>query len=77
MARFSTSPSPHSDHNLNLTATTVPVAGAIAGASAAAAYLDAKFHIRKDIRSIRGEAATEKEFARRSKSCFHYPDNTE
>lgn len=40
----------------------MPVAGAIAGASAAAAYLDAKFHIRKDLHSIRSTWATEREF---------------
>ncbi|CAI6339528.1 unnamed protein product [Periconia digitata] len=44
----------------------VPIAGAIAGVSAAAAYLDAKFHIRKDLTSIRGEAATESAFVKAS-----------
>ncbi|KAH7122390.1 hypothetical protein B0J11DRAFT_531371 [Dendryphion nanum] len=42
----------------------VPIAGAIAGASAAAAYLDAKFHIKKDITTIRGNRATESAFQR-------------
>jgi acyl-CoA synthetase (AMP-forming)/AMP-acid ligase II len=40
----------------------VPVAGAIAGATAAAAYLDAKFHIRNDVRNIRNNWATERSF---------------
>ncbi|KAF2636403.1 fatty acid transporter-like protein [Massarina eburnea CBS 473.64] len=44
----------------------VPVAGAIAGATAAAAYLDAKFHIRKDINTLRADSSSEREFARRS-----------
>ncbi|KAF2017209.1 fatty acid transporter-like protein [Aaosphaeria arxii CBS 175.79] len=42
----------------------VPVAGAIAGATAAAAYIDAKFHITKDLQAIRRGKASEKEFAR-------------
>lgn len=41
----------------------VPVAGAIAGATAAAAYLDAKLHISKDIRGIRAVKANERDFA--------------
>ncbi|KAF2190471.1 acetyl-CoA synthetase-like protein [Zopfia rhizophila CBS 207.26] len=41
-----------------------PVAAAIAGTTAAAAYLDAKFHISKDISSIRGSKAAEQEFAK-------------
>lgn len=44
--------------------TAVPVAGAIAGATAAAAYLDAKFHLTQDIRTIRGTRATESSFAK-------------
>ncbi|KAF2748953.1 fatty acid transporter-like protein [Sporormia fimetaria CBS 119925] len=44
----------------------VPVAGAIAGATAAAAYLDAKFHFRKDIHTIRSTKAVERDFARLS-----------
>ncbi|PVI06780.1 fatty acid transporter-like protein [Periconia macrospinosa] len=53
----------------------VPIAGAIAGASAAAAYLDAKFHLRKDITTIRQENATESEFAKASANkrlCLWY-----
>jgi hypothetical protein len=42
----------------------VPVAGAIAGASVAAAYLDAKFHITKDISTIRGVSRQERDFAK-------------
>ncbi|KAF2873267.1 hypothetical protein BDV95DRAFT_569267 [Massariosphaeria phaeospora] len=42
----------------------VPVAGAIAGATAAAAYLDARFHLRQDLRGIRSAKATERDFAR-------------
>lgn len=41
----------------------MPVAGAIAGATAAAAYLDAKFHIRSDVRSLRSSSRTERAFA--------------
>ena len=41
----------------------MPVAGAIAGATAAAAYLDAKFHIRKDIGAIRRVNSAQREFA--------------
>lgn len=40
----------------------MPVAGAIAGATAAAAYLDAKFHIRKDLNALRGFNASQREF---------------
>ncbi|KAF1997860.1 acetyl-CoA synthetase-like protein [Amniculicola lignicola CBS 123094] len=39
-------------------------AAAIAGTTAAAAYLNAKYHISKDIKVIRGQKATEREFAR-------------
>lgn len=41
-----------------------PVAGAIAGLTAAAAYLDAKYHISKDIRSIRGQKASQRALER-------------
>ncbi|KAH7398706.1 hypothetical protein DE146DRAFT_655357 [Phaeosphaeria sp. MPI-PUGE-AT-0046c] len=37
-----------------------PVAGAIAGVSAAAAYIDAKYHISKDLRGIRGQRANQR-----------------
>ncbi|KAF1977703.1 fatty acid transporter-like protein [Bimuria novae-zelandiae CBS 107.79] len=40
----------------------LPLAGAIAGATAAAAYLDAKFHIRKDIGTLRRMGATQRDF---------------
>lgn len=60
------SPHPHIS-TLKLTATSVPVAGAIAGATAAAAYLDARFHIRKDLHSIRNVKATERDFQRAGK----------
>lgn len=42
--------------------TLVPVAGALAGATAAAAYLDAKFHIRKDLSTLRRAKASQREF---------------
>ncbi|KAH7090391.1 hypothetical protein FB567DRAFT_519706 [Paraphoma chrysanthemicola] len=38
----------------------VPVAGAIAGVSAAAAYIDAKYHFTKDISGIRGQRANQR-----------------
>lgn len=38
----------------------LPVAGAIAGVSAAAAYIDAKYHISKDLRAIRGGKAAQR-----------------
>lgn len=47
--------------HLNFTNTaSVPIAGALAGATAAAAYLDAKFHISKDVRSILGQRAAQR-----------------
>ncbi|KAF2741172.1 acetyl-CoA synthetase-like protein [Polyplosphaeria fusca] len=39
-----------------------PVAAAVAGAGAAAAYLDARFHISKDLQSIRDQKANQREF---------------
>ncbi|KAF2708219.1 fatty acid transporter-like protein [Pleomassaria siparia CBS 279.74] len=45
-------------------ALTLPVVGAIAGATAAAAYLDAKFHISKDVHKIRSDKNVETEFAK-------------
>ncbi|KAF1963021.1 fatty acid transporter-like protein [Byssothecium circinans] len=53
----------------------VPVAGAIAGVTAAAAYLDAKFHIHKDISLIRKNARVKREFAQRTannRACLWY-----
>jgi len=41
--------------------TSAPVA-AIAGVSAAAAYLDAKYHITKDLRGIRGQKTNQRAF---------------
>jgi acyl-CoA synthetase (AMP-forming)/AMP-acid ligase II len=38
----------------------VPVAGAIAGTAAAAAYIDAKYHLSKDVRGILGARANQK-----------------
>ena len=43
-----------------LTSPAVPVAGAIAGTAAAAAYIDAKYHLSKDIRGILGARANQK-----------------
>ncbi|CAO2650946.1 Nn.00g092430.m01.CDS01 [Neocucurbitaria sp. VM-36] len=43
-----------------------PVAGAIAGVSAAAAYLDAKYHISKDIRALRGQRAAQRALEKNS-----------
>ncbi|KAK7183773.1 hypothetical protein DPSP01_004404 [Paraphaeosphaeria sporulosa] len=40
----------------------LPVAGAIAGLTTAAAYLDAKFHIRKDLRALRGLNSAQRDF---------------
>ena len=58
-----------------LTHFSVPVAGAIAGATAAAAYVDAKFHITKDIKGIRGQKATaralEKNCTSNQPTCSH------
>ena len=39
-----------------------PVAAAVAGATAAAAYLDARYHIRQDLQTIRLGKKVEKEF---------------
>ncbi|KAJ4297536.1 hypothetical protein N0V90_005428 [Kalmusia sp. IMI 367209] len=56
-----------SSPNLSLDAqsrfsTPLPVAGAIAGATAAAAYIDAKFHVRRDISAIRRLNGTQRAF---------------
>lgn len=40
------------------------MAGAIAGVSAAAAYLDAKYHITKDIKGIRGMKAAQRDLTK-------------
>lgn len=61
------SPHPKTGHQSTipqLRLSLVPIAGAIAGVSAAAAYLDAKYHLRQDIATIRGDTATEREFAK-------------
>ncbi|KAF2263382.1 acetyl-CoA synthetase-like protein [Lojkania enalia] len=39
-----------------------PIAAGVAGATAAAAYLDAKFHLSKDIRALRNVQASERDF---------------
>lgn len=55
-----------------------PVAGAaIAGVTAAAAYLDAKYHISKDIAGIRGQKAAARGVEKNCKFglllCSHHP----
>lgn len=44
-----------------------PIAGAIAGVTAAAAYIDAKYHITKDISAIRGQKATQRALDKNAK----------
>ncbi|KAF2083183.1 fatty acid transporter-like protein [Saccharata proteae CBS 121410] len=47
----------------------LPVAAAaVAGATAASAYLDAKFHVRKDVKGLMTLAAGEREFAQKAKN---------
>ncbi|ORY18851.1 hypothetical protein BCR34DRAFT_296457 [Clohesyomyces aquaticus] len=45
-----------------------PIAAAVAGTTAAAAYLDAKFNISKDIKAIRAVRANEREFATKGRN---------
>jgi hypothetical protein len=50
-----------------------PVAGAIAGVTAAAAYIDAKYHITKDLKSQRVLKAAARDLEKNCKSALVGP----
>lgn len=56
-------PSPNSPHSLAYQKPPVPVAATLAGTTAAAAYLDAKFHVRKDLSSLYRLHSATKQYA--------------